>query len=146
MPTQEVMPAAMTITTARQRPRLGDAGFLRQARQRIVFAEDGDHRSPVPGLAHHRRRNPGDILCYPKSLPLQRSGMLRAGAELAITQFRHPPDPVGQLGERPLLGIDQRPDLFRILHAAHSLFAPGGERADRMIVHHARQLPEGIAL
>jgi hypothetical protein len=32
-------------------------------------------------------------LCYPKFLPLQRSGMLRAGAELAITQFRHPPDP-----------------------------------------------------
>src|SRR5215813_891433 len=30
------------------------------------------------------------------------------------------PDPVGQLGERPLFGIDQRPDLFRILHAAHS--------------------------
>src|SRR5215472_8455930 len=45
---QEIMTAAVTITTTRQRPRLGDAGFLRQARQRIVFAEDGDHRSPSP--------------------------------------------------------------------------------------------------
>jgi hypothetical protein len=38
--------------------------------------------------------------------PLQRCGMLCAGAELAVAQFRHPPDPVGQFGERPLFGID----------------------------------------
>lgn len=55
-------------------------------------------------------------------------------------------DLVGQLGERPLFGINQRPDLFGILHAAHSLFAPGRERADQMTVDHARYLREGIAL
>ncbi len=42
---------------------------------------------------------------------------------------------------------------WRVVHvhfseasAAHSLFAPGGERADQMIVDHARSLREGIAL
>src|SRR5215469_4019821 len=126
------MTAAMTITTARLRPRLSDAGFLRQTWQRVVFAEDGDHRSTVPGLADNCRGNPCDILCYSKSLPLQRRGMLRAGVELAVAQLRRPPDLVGQLGERPLFGIDQRPDLFRVLHPAHSSFAPGGERADQI--------------
>src|SRR5262249_36288106 len=74
---------------AGQRLRLSDAGFLRQARQRVVFAEDGDHWSPAPGLAHRRRRDPREVLCYAKSLPLKCCGMLRAGAELAVAQFRN---------------------------------------------------------
>ena len=52
----------MAVAGARQRLRLGDAGLLAQARQRVVFAEDGDHRAVLAGLAHHRGRNAGDVL------------------------------------------------------------------------------------
>jgi hypothetical protein len=56
MQTREIMTATMTITTAKQRLlRLGDAGFPRQARQRVVFAEDGDHWSPSRRAGEHTR-------------------------------------------------------------------------------------------
>ena len=41
------------------RPMLGDPGFLAQARQRVVFAEDRDHRAALAGLAHDRGRDAG---------------------------------------------------------------------------------------
>ena len=52
----------MAEAVAGQRLRLGDAGLLRQARQRVVLAEDGDDRPAFAGLAHHRGRDAGDVL------------------------------------------------------------------------------------
>ena len=58
---EQVVAAAMAETGTRQRFLFRDAGLLRQAGQRVVFAEDGDHRAVLTGLAHHGGGDAGDV-------------------------------------------------------------------------------------
>ena len=51
----------MAVAVARQRLRFGDAGFLAQAGQRVIFAEDGDDRPVFAGFTHHRSGDAGDV-------------------------------------------------------------------------------------
>ena len=52
----------MAVAAGLDRPRFGDAGLLAEAGQRIIFAEEGDHRTAFAPFAHHGGRNAGDIL------------------------------------------------------------------------------------
>ena len=133
----------MPKTGARQRLLLRDAGFLRQAGQRVVLAEDGDHRAVLAGLAHHRGRDTGDVTGDPKSFRLQHGGVFGAGAELGVAKFRHFPDAVGQTDEIVLVVVHVAPDFLGVLHFLLPLFVP--EAGDQMIVHHPGRLHERIA-
>ena len=59
---QQIVAAAMTVAARLDRPRLGHARLLAETGQRIVFAEDSDHRTALARFAHHRGRNARDIL------------------------------------------------------------------------------------
>ena len=55
------MSAAMSVAAGSDRPLLGDAGFLAQAGQRIVLAQNGDHRTILARLAHDSGGDAGNI-------------------------------------------------------------------------------------
>src|SRR5262249_47477758 len=116
----QIMAAAMAVAVAGDRPRLGNAGLLAQARQRIVFAEDGDDRAALARFAHDGGRDAGEGLGDAEALLLQHGGMLGDGAELAVAQLRHAPDPIAQLDEGLRLGIDALPDFFAVLHIGYA--------------------------
>ena len=100
------------------RSRLGDPGDLAQPRQRIIFAENRDHRPTFAGLADHGGRDTGHILAYPKPLPLEHGGVLGDRAVFGVRDLRNLPDPVGQQFEVVPLGVDQVPNPVRIAHDA----------------------------
>src|SRR5271154_6810552 len=68
---EQVVAAAMAVTVAGQRLRFGDAGFLAQAGQRVIFAEDGDHRPVFARFTDHRSGDAGDVLRHPETLQFQ---------------------------------------------------------------------------
>src|ERR1700691_564158 len=49
---QQVVAAAMAEARSWQWLLFGHAGLLRQARQRVVFAQDSDYRTVLAGFAH----------------------------------------------------------------------------------------------
>src|SRR5580658_5011449 len=106
------MAASMAIAVRLGRTRLGEAGDLAEARQRVIFAEDRDHRAVLAGFPDHGRRNAGDAPRHTEALRLQRRHMLGAGTRLRIAELRHAPDAIAQGDEALLLGIDETPDLF----------------------------------
>lgn len=68
---EQVVAAAIAVTVARPRLRLGNAGFLAQAGQCVIFAEDGDHRPVFAGFTDHRGGDAGDVLRHPETLQFQ---------------------------------------------------------------------------
>ena len=110
----------MAVTGSRQRPLFGHTGFLRQARQCVVLAQNGDHRAVLPGLAHDGGRDAGDILRHLETLRVQHRRVLGAGLEFAVAEFRGAPDAVGQSDELFLMGVDPAPDFLGVLHGSGS--------------------------
>jgi hypothetical protein len=111
---QHVMAAAMPAAAGLQRPVLGQPGFLRQARQRVVFAQDGDHRPFLARLTHDGGRDAGDVLRHAEAFLLQHLPVLGGGTMLGIVQLRHAPDAVAE-GEVVFpSGFDLVPDLLGI--------------------------------
>ena len=53
------------------RLRLRDPRLLRQARQRVVLAENRDDRAAFTRLGHQRCRDPGHVLGHPEAFPIQ---------------------------------------------------------------------------
>jgi hypothetical protein len=133
---KQVMAAAMAVTVARQRLHFGDAGFLAQAGQCVIFAEDGDHRPIFAGFTDHRSADAGDVFRHPETLQFQYRRVFGARSELRVAQFGRIPDLVAKLLEQFLLCIDQPPDLVGILHDSdlHS------KNAVLSILSHARRL------
>ncbi len=113
---EQVVSASMAGAVALQRALLGHAGLLTEPRQRIVFAEDRDHRPAVAGFAHHRGRDAGQVRAYAETLALQHGDVLGTGAVLGIGELRHSPDAVAQRLEVRLSRIHQPPYLFRVAH------------------------------
>jgi hypothetical protein len=76
------MAAAMAVAIAGDRPVLGHAGFLGEAGQGVVLAENGDDRAVLARLAHHGGRDAGDVLGDAEALMRQHLPMLgdRAGS------------------------------------------------------------------
>ena len=125
---EQIVAAAMTVAAALDLLRLRDAGDLRQARQRIVFAEDRDHRPALARLAHHGGRNVGDVLGDAEAFLLQHGAMLGDRAVFRVGDLRHAPDAVGQRLVVVLAGIDELPDFFRVLHLISSFIGSPGTR------------------
>ena len=57
----------MSGAVTRQRPVLRHAGFLAQTRQRVILAQDRDHRATLSGLAHDRGRDTGQAFGHAKA-------------------------------------------------------------------------------
>ena len=106
----------MAVATGLDRPVLGNAGFLAEARQRVIFAEEGDDRSALAGFADHRGRNARDILRDAEALVLQFRGMFRDRPALGIADLGHAPDPVAERDQPVLGGVDVAPQRVTIVH------------------------------
>src|SRR5690242_6065604 len=98
--------------------RLRHARLLAEARQGIVFPEEGDHRTALAPFTHQSGRNVRDVLRHAKTLMLQLGQMFGCGARLGVANLGHPPDPVTQLDESPLDRIDATPDVSAVVHGA----------------------------
>ena len=119
----------MAVAAIHDRTVLGDAGFLGEARQGVVFAEEGDHRSAFAGLTDHGGGNVGDILGDAETLVLQFRDMLGAGARLGIADLGHAPDPLAQRDQALLVGIDMPPEVVSVVHDHPALVTVIYERA-----------------
>ncbi len=106
----------MAMAAGLDRARLGDAGFLAQAGQGVIFAEEGDDRSAFAPFADHRGRDIGDILGDAKALVAQLGQMLGRRARLGVADLGHAPDPVGERGETRLDRVDAAPDVAAVVH------------------------------
>ena len=115
---QQIVPAAMARAAPRQRTMLGDAGLLAQPGQRVVFAEDGDDRPVLAGLAHHCGRDAGEVLRDAEPVALQHGLMLGGRADFLEVELRHAPDAVAEGLELFPLVVHQLPDLLHVPHAA----------------------------
>jgi len=87
--------AGVTVPACNQLLRLGDARDLRQARQRIVFAKDRNHRPAVARLAHDRRRDAGQIVGDAETLLFQHRPMLGRGSVFRVGDLGRCPHAVG---------------------------------------------------
>jgi len=114
--TEQIVSAGVPVAAALDLLRLRDACNLGQARQRIVFAKDRDHRPAIARLAHHGGRNARDVLGDAEAFLLQHGTMLGDRAEFAIAKLGHAPHAVRQRLVSVLAGVDQPPDFFGVLH------------------------------
>ena len=92
------------------------AGLLHQAGQRVVFAENGDHRTALAGLAHHRGFDAGDVLGDPESVLAEHRCVRGSGANLVEIGLRRVKNRVGQALERLAMAVDNGPNGFLITH------------------------------
>ena len=99
---------------------LGGAGFLREAGQGVVFAEEGDDRAAFAGLADHRGRDARDVFGDPEALVLQLGDMLGDRALLGVANFRNRPDPVAEFDEALLAGVNMAPEIVAVVHCCVS--------------------------
>ena len=104
----------MAVAAGLHRPRLRHARLLAQPGQRVVFAEDGDHRTALAGFADHRGGNAGDILGHPETLLAQFGEMFGGGAGLAVAELGHRPDAVAQRDETALDSVNVKPNVAAI--------------------------------
>ena len=118
---------------------LGDAGLLAQARQRVIFAHEGDDGPPSPAFADHGGGNAGDILGDAKTLMAQLGEMFGERARLGVTHLGHGPDPVAQIDETRLDRVNAKPDVAAVVHIA----VLGGRKRERNC-YQLRQAPPSI--
>ena len=85
----------MAVAAGLDRARLRDARLLAQARQRVVFAEEGDDGAALAPFADHGGGNTGDIFGDAKTLVAQFGQMFGGRARLGVADLGHRPDPVG---------------------------------------------------
>lgn len=106
----------MAVAAGFQRARFGHASLLAETWQRVIFAEEGDHRPAFAPFAHQRGGNAGDLLGDAKPLMPQLGQVLGGRARLGVADLRHRPDPVGQFDEARLDRIDATPDAAAVVH------------------------------
>lgn len=87
---QKIVAATMTMSRTGDRARLCYARFLTKARQRIIFAKNGDDWSALTRLAHDSSGNASHILGDTKTLCLQHFGVLGTGLVFGIGDLGHP--------------------------------------------------------
>jgi hypothetical protein len=88
----------------------GQVSHLAKTSQRVVFAQERDHRPALAGLAHHRGGDAGDIASHPEALVRELLGMNGDRFMLAIAGLGNGPYCVGQGVEARLRGFDMGPD------------------------------------
>jgi len=126
---------AATMAEAAQRAFLGQPRFLAQFRQRVIFAEDGDHRPACAPFAHHRGRDAGEVAADPRALGGKLIEMRRGRAGFGIGDLGRVEDPVGQCHVIRAPRLDHVPErigvLHRIPHSAHRLSRAAAAPAPR---------------
>jgi hypothetical protein len=122
---EQIMPARMSHAVPRQWSRLRHAGFLAEAGQRIILAENGDHRPTLAGLTHHGCGNTRQILGDAKTLLAQRGDVLGHGIVFVVGDLGPIPNAIAQGLEQILFVVHQLPDLLGVLHRTLRWF-PGG--------------------
>ncbi len=110
----------MAMAVRLDRLRFGHAGLLAQARQRVILAENGDHRPAFTCLAHDGGRDVGDVFSDAKTLGFQRRRMFGHRAIFRVGDLRHAPDAVAEFDEFGAMTVDDLPDFFGILHGGVS--------------------------
>ncbi len=113
---QQIVAAAVAMASRLDRARLRHAGLLAQPGQRIIFAEESNHRAAFTPFAHQGGGNVGDILGDAKTLMAQFGQMLGGGARLSVAHLGHRPDPVGEIDETRLDRVDAKPDVAAVVH------------------------------
>ena len=114
--TEQIVAAAMAVAAGLQRARLGHAGLLAEAGQRVIFAEEGDDGPAFAPFAHQRGGNACDLLGDAETLMAQLGQMFGGRARLGVAHLGHRPDPVGQGDETRLDGVDATPDVTAVIH------------------------------
>ena len=127
---EQVMAAAMAMAAGLDRAMFRGVRFLAEAGQRVVFAEEGDHRTAFAPFAHHGGGNAGDLLGDTKALVAEFGQMLGGGAHLGVADFGHAPDPVGKRGKARLDRVDAAPDVTAVIH----VFGPQGSQGKQEAV------------
>ena len=117
----------MAVAARLDRAMLGHTRFLAQARQRIIFTHEGDHRTALAPFADHGGGNAGDILGDAKSLMAQFGEMFGRRARLGVAHLRHRPDPVAQIDETRLDRVNAKPDVAAVVHIAVLRVESGSE-------------------
>ena len=93
---EEVVAAG--VAGRRPRPGVpGRLGLLREARQRVVFAQDADHRLARPDRGDERRRDPRDAPLDPEAARLQGVRQQRRRPLLLVADLGPFPDLPGHL-------------------------------------------------
>jgi hypothetical protein len=65
----------MAVAAGNDWPLFGDARFLAEARERVIFPENGDDRTSLAGLSHDGGRNAGNVALDPEALGLEKPQM-----------------------------------------------------------------------
>ena len=71
---------------------LGDPGLLAQPGERVVLAEDGDHRAVFARLRHDGGRDAGDVPLDAEAFLFQHLQVFGNAAVFAVGKFGHVPD------------------------------------------------------
>ena len=106
----------MAMAAGLQRARFGHAGFLAETGQGVVFAEEGDHGPAFAPFAHHGGGNACDLLGDAETLMAQLGQMFGGRARFGVADLGHRPDPVAQVDEARLDGVDATPDVTAVIH------------------------------
>ena len=106
----------MAMASRLHRAGLRHIGLLAQTGQRVVFAEEGDHRAALAPFADQGGGNARDLLGDAKTLMAQFGQMFGAGARLGVAHLRHRPDLVAEVNETGLDGVDATPDVTAVVH------------------------------
>ncbi|MFK4662068.1 hypothetical protein ABIF76_002922 [Bradyrhizobium ottawaense] len=114
--TEQIVTTAMAVPAGFDRTMLGDTRFLAETGQRVIFAHEGDHRTALAPLAHHRGRNAGDVLGDAEALMTQLEEMLGGGPRLGVAHLGHAPHLVAEVDETPLDCVDATPDVAAVVH------------------------------
>ena len=94
---EEVVAAAVAEAVAGEGAFFGDVGFLAEAGQGVVFAEDGDDGAVFAGFAHDGGGDAGDVLGDAEALGLEHGGVFGGGFVLVVGDFGFFPDAVGEV-------------------------------------------------
>ena len=129
----------MAMAAGLQRARFGDAGFLAETGQGVIFAKEGDHRPAVAPFAHQRGGNACNLLGDAETLMPQLGQMFGRRARLGVADLGHRPDPVGQVDEARLDGVDATPDVAAVIH----LPIPSSEGEAAIVISFAKRRQRG---
>ena len=103
---EQVVAAAVAGRARLQHGPLGH-GLLREARQRVVLAEDGDHRPALAVARDEGGRHAGDAALDAEALLLRVVGEERGRARLAQRRLGEGPHLVGERDEIGPAGVDR---------------------------------------
>ena len=114
--TEQVVAATVAMASGLQRSRFRHAGLLAEAGQGVVFAKESDHGPAFAPFTHHGGGDACDLLGDAETLMAQLGQMFGGRARFGVADLGHGPDPVAQVDEARLDGVDATPDVTAVIH------------------------------